>query len=1062
MIKALIDTSLNNRLLVLMLTGLLIAGGLRAFHQLPVDAVPDLTNVQVQVLTKLPGLAPAEVEKFVTFPIEQAMAGIPKLKQVRSLSQFGLSFVTVVFEEGTDIYWARRQISQRLAVAREDIPKGMGTPLMGPLSTGLGEIYQFELKSKQHTAMQLRSILDWYVAPPLRLVKGVVEVNSFGGKLKTFEVQLDSKKLQQYRLTVGEIYHALSSGHLNVGGGYITKAGEQYIVRGEGLLKTRQDIEAIPIKTAAHGTPIYIRNVAKVRFAPMIRQGAVTRDGRGEAVTGTVMMLQGANAAFVIQRVKRKLEELKAGLPKGVQIDVFYDRSKLVQRTLRTVSTNLIEGGLLVIVILFLLLGNLRGGLLVAATIPLSMLFAFICMRWAGISGNLMSLGAIDFGIIVDGSVVIVEHIVLAFGLRQITENSSPIERIRAASHEVARPILFSVIIIMIVYLPILTLQGTEGKLFRPMAWVLLFALGGALLLSLTLMPVLASYVFRKPLEERETYLMRFFRWMYQPLLTLALRFRYSTMGIAAGAFALGVWLLFGMGANFIPKLDEGMIALQANRLPSVSLEESIRHTTRIERVLKQVPEVISVISKTGRAEVATDPMGVFFSDIFVTLQPKRKWREGLTPQRLVTEMKEKLKKQSPANNYSFSQPIALRTAELLSGVRADVALKIFGDDLKALPKSAEAIARILRKIRGAGDVIVEPSIGLPYLRIVLNRREISRHGISDSQVLDTIKAIGGTTVGMIFEKEKRFALRVRFRKKDRQRLAAIRRLPIRTARGTTLPLAQLAHIWFEEGPLQIQREQGRRRVTVQLNVRGRDLASFVAEAKARVRKAIQEKKIPFPEGSFITWGGQFEQLESASKRLLIVVPLALLLIFMLLQMTFGSVRLSLLIYLNVPMAVSGGIFALKLRGMPLSISAAVGFIALSGIAVMNGVLLISAIRHLQEAGSPRRQAIWDGAMERLRPVLMTALTDAIGFLPMAISTSAGAEVQRPLATVVIGGILTSTTLTLLVLPAVYSRWGAETAPPLEFSEPEIPMQVESEEAKDDEADAQEVSPESL
>lgn len=1029
MIKALIDTSLNNRFLVLTLTGLLIVGGIKAFHQLPVDAVPDLTNIQVQVLTKLPGLAPAEVEKFVTFPIEQAIAGIPQLKQVRSLSQFGLSFVTVVFEEGTDIYWARRQISQRLAVAREEIPKGMGTPLMGPLSTGLGEIYQFELKSQKHTAMQLRSILDWYVAPPLRLVKGVVEVNSFGGKLKTFEVQLDAKKLQQYRLTVGEIYHTLSSGHLNVGGGYITKAGEQYLVRGEGMLKTRQEIEAIPIQTAAHGTPIYIRHVAKVRLAPMIRQGAVTRDGRGEAVTGTIMMLQGANAAFVIQRVKRKIEELKAGLPKGVQIDVFYDRSKLIQRTLRTVSTNLLEGGVLVIVILFLLLGKLRGGLLVAATIPLSMLFAFICMRLTGLSGNVMSLGAIDFGILVDGSVVLVEHLVFASGLRKVMDNS-PTEHIRAASHEVARPIFFSVIIIMIVYLPILTLQGTEGKLFRPMAWVFLFALGGALLISLTLMPVLASYVFRKLLEKRETYLMRFFRWLYQPLLTLALRFRYSTMGLAAGTFSLGIWLLFGMGANFLPKLDEGMIALQANRLPSVSLEESIRHTTRIERVLKQVPEVMSVISKTGRAEVATDPMGVFFSDIFVTLQPKHKWREGLTPQRLVAELKEKLKKQSPANNYSFSQPIALRTAELLSGVRADVVLKIFGDELKALHESASAITRILRKVRGAGDVIVEPSLGLPYLRIVLNRQEISRHGISARQVLETVKAIGGNKVGMIFEKEKRFALRVRFRKKDRQKLASIRRLPIRTASGTILPLAQLAHIWFEEGPLQIQREQGRRRVTIQLHVRGRDLASFVAEAKARVRKTIQEKKIPFPEGSFITWGGQFEQLESASKRLLIVVPLALSLIFMLLQMTFGSVRLSLLIYLNVPMAVSGGVFALKLRGMHLSISAALGFLALSGIAVMNGVLFISAIRSLQKAGKSRHEAIWDGAMNRLRPVLMTALTDAIGFLPMAISTSAGAEVQRPLATVVIGGILTSTTLTLLVLPAVYSRWGAETVPP--------------------------------
>lgn len=1026
MIRTLIRASLHNRLIVLFATGLLIVSGLHALHQLPVDVVPDLTNVQVQVLTKLPGMAPEEVEKFVTFPIEQSIAGIPKLKQVRSLSQFGLSAVTVVFDEGTDIYWARRQVSQRLAIAREDIPKNLGKPLVGPLSTGLGEIFQFELKSKKHSAMQLRSLLDWYIAPPLRLVKGVVEVNSFGGKLKTFEVQVDPKKLQKYNITIGDVYRSLQDGNSNVGGGYITKAGEQYIVRGEGLLKNRLDIEALPIKTKAHGTPIYIRNIGKVRYAPMIRQGAVTRDGRGEAVTATIMMLQGANADFVIQRVKKRLSELKSGLPKGVQVSVFYDRSKLITRTLTTVRNNLIEGGVLVILILFLLLGNLRGGLLVAATIPLSMLFAFICMRWAGISGNLMSLGAIDFGMIVDGSVVMIEHIILVFAIRPLHERSA-MEHIEEAAGEMGRPILFSVSIIMIVYLPILTLQGTEGKLFGPMAWTMLFALGGALLLSLTLMPVLASYMFSKNIDEKETYLMRFFRSMYQPMLHFAIRNRKLTMSTAIIVFAVSMWMISGMGANFIPRLDEGMIALQANRLPSVSLEESIRHTTRIERVLKQIPEVRSVISKTGRAEVATDPMGVFFSDIFVTLKPKHMWRSGLNSAGLVAKMKRMLQEQSPANNYSFSQPIALRTAELLSGVRADIAIKLFGDDLKKLPVSAESIAAILKKVPGATDVLVEPSIGLPYLRFQLNRREMSRYGVYDSQILDTIRAVGGTTVGMIFEKEKRFDLRVRFKKSARQRLAALRRLPIRTAKGHVLPLAQFTHIWTEQGPLQIQREQGRRRTTIQLNVRGRDVASFVAEAKKRIAAAIEAKKIPYMEGSFLTWGGQFEQLESASKRLMVIIPLALILIFMLLQINFRSVRLSLLIFLNVPMAVSGGVFALQLRGMPLSISAAVGFIALSGIAVMNGVLLLSAIRHLQSNGTQREDAVVQGAMERLRPVLMTALTDAIGFLPMAISTTAGAAVQRPLATVVIGGILSSTLLTLVVLPSVYIRWGENT-----------------------------------
>lgn len=1023
MLHSVIDGSLRNRLLVLLVTVVLIGAGLRAFYYLPVDVVPDLTDVQIQVLTKLPGVAPVEVEKSVTFPIEQSMAGIAKLKQIRSLSQFGLSFVTLVFEEGTDIGWARNQVSQRLAVARSEIPKHMGTPLMGPLSTGLGEIYQFELKSSRHNAMQLRTMLDWYVSPPLRLVKGVVEVNSFGGQLKTYEVRIDAQKMRRLRVSIGDVYRALSQDNHNVGGGYIRKAGEQYIVRGEGVLRSREDIESLPVKVVGSGVPVLVRHVASVVFAPMIRQGNVTRDGRGEAVTGTIMMLQGANAAFVIQRVKKKLKEIQAGLPKGVTIDVFYDRSLLIRRTLRTVRNNLLEGGLLVVIILFLLLGNLRGGLLVALTIPLSLLFAFICMRWMGITGNLMSLGAIDFGMIVDGSVVMVEHIILAFGLERYAA-SSTVERVQTAAKEVARPLLFSVGIIMVVYLPILTLQGSEGKLFRPMAWTLLFALGGALLLSLTLMPVLASFVFRTPPTQKETLLMRFFRSLYRPLLTFVMRFRYLTITVAVAVLLLGGWLLSTMGANFIPKLDEGMIAIQANRLPSVSLEESVRHTSRIETVLKQIPEVVSVISKTGRAEVATDPMGVFTSDIFVVLQPRHKWRSGLTRQSLVAEMKQQLDQQSPGNSYAFSQPIALRTAELLSGVRADVAVKLFGNDLRAMPKSAHAIAAILRKVPGSADVVVEPSAGLPYLRLALNRREMARHGISSTTVLRTIQAIGGVSVGTLLENEKRFALRIRFQKSDRKHLASIQQLPVSVPGGGTLPLRQVVHIWFEKGPLQIQREQGKRRVTILLNIRGRDMASFVADAKQRIRQAITSGQLVLPEGSFLAWGGQFEQLESASQRLLLVVPLALLLIFLLLQMTFRSVRLSLLIFLNVPIAISGGVFALVLRGMPLSISAAIGGIALSGIAVMNGVLLMSAIQSLQADGIPRREAVWEGAMGRLRPVLMTALTDAIGFLPMALSTSAGAEVQRPLATVVIGGIFTSTALTLLVLPTVYCLWG--------------------------------------
>ncbi|MCB9637440.1 MAG: efflux RND transporter permease subunit [Myxococcales bacterium] len=1030
--------SLQNRFLILLASVFLVLWGWRSFQELPIDAVPDLTNVQIQILTSCPGLAPTEVEKQVTYPIEQAMAGIPKLEEIRSLSQIGLSVITVVFQEGTDIHWARQIISQRLTQAREEIPQGYGTPSMGPLSTGLSEIFQFEIQSKKRTSMQLRTLLDWYIAPALRMVPGVIEVNSLGGQMRTYEVALSPQRLHVYNLSVTDILQALQQSNRNVGGGYIQRSGEQLVVRGEGFLKSLEDIKSLPLRPQTGHSPVKIGQIADVRFAPMPRQGIATRDGRGEVVTATVMMLLGANARDVVHAIKERIDQLKPGLPKDVKLDVFYDRSALVDRTLKTVRNNLIEGGILVIIVLFLLLGDLRGGLLVALTIPLSMLFALICMRWMGLSGNLMSLGAIDFGIIVDGAVVMVEHAVLILATRKIAWKDTT-EAVTQAASEVSRPIAFSVGIIILVYLPILTLQNVEGKLFRPMAWTVIFALIGALLLSLTLIPVLASMVFPLDTKDHQTWLMRFFHWIYRPILQKSLRHPKLILGGALAIFFLSVVFATRMGAEFLPRLDEGTLAVQAQRLTSISLSEAVRQSALLERTLKQFPEVLSVISKTGRPEIATDPMGLYQSDVYINLKPRHTWRPNMDNTRLINAMKAALDKEAPGSSYSFTQPIEMRTAELLEGIRADIGIKIFGDDLALLRQTAGSIEAIVKKIKGAADVSVEATDGLPYLRIQLDYTALGHCGVSPDEALRVIESIGGIKAGTIFEKEKRFSLRVRFQKLDRTNLEAIRLLPVRTRNDKLLPLHKVARIWTEEGPVQIQREQGKRRIIVQINVRGRDLSSFVQEAKQAIAAAQKSQQLKMPEGFFIEWGGQFKQLASASQRLLVVVPLTLLLIFALLQIAFGSAQVTLLIYLNIPIAATGGIFALALRGMPLSISAAVGFIALFGIAVMNGVVLLSAIQQNQQEGHERHEAVILGAEERLRPVLMTALTDAIGFLPMAIATSSGAEVQRPLATVVIGGIFTSMLLTLFVLPSVYALWGPPTLnprPPHEEPEP--------------------------
>lgn len=1020
LIDGLLTWSLRNKVLVLFIVFAVSALGFRSVLRLPIDAVPDVTNVQVQILTEAPGLGPEEIERFLTVPVEQAMGGVPGVEEMRSLSRFGLSVVTVVFAEGTDIWWARQVLGERLFEAREAIPEGYGEPELGPVSSGLGEIYQFELRGEGWRAMELRDILEWQVAPRLRAVPGVVEVNAFGGELRTYEVAVRPEALTARGLVLADLFLAIERNNRAAGGGYIEKGQEQMLIRGEALVGSLADLGDIVVSTTAEGTPVHVHDLGEVRFAPMLRQGAVTRDGRGEAVTGIVMMLLGENSRTVVESVKERMTEIEPTLPKGVSIDVFYDRTELISRTIHTVEKSLLEGGILVVAVLLLTLGNLRGGLIVAAAIPLSMLIAFTGMLYAGVSGNLMSLGAIDFGLIVDGSVVLIENVVRVVGDKRRRGERVDDSTILGAAREVGRPVVFAVGIIILVYLPILTLSGIEGKMFRPMALTVVFALAGSLLLSLTLMPVLASLLLRNA-EERHTWLMRLAERLYTPLLGFAMRRRLLTVGVAAAAFLLSLGVAPFLGAVFVPKLDEGAVALQIARLPSVSLEESIRQAGKAEAaILAAFPdEVETVVSKTGRAEIATDPMGVDLSDVFVMLKPVAGWTRVKDKEALVEGIQAALKDGVPGANFSFSQPIELRVNELIEGVRSDVAIVVYGDDLPTLRRIGDDIVRVMGAVQGAEDVKAEQVAGLPVLRVVVDRAAIARLGLDAGDVLDAVETIAGRPTGVVIDGQRRFAIQVRFPPEVR---ADVDRLGEILVGNTALrvPLRQVATLTEETGPAQISREGGRRKLTVEVNVRGRDVASLVAEAKAQIRDRVE-----LPPGYELDWGGTFKNLEEASARLVIVVPLVLALIFVILQLQFGSMKLAALVYTNVPLAVSGGVFALAIRGLPFSISAAVGFIALFGIAVMNGVVLVSSVRRLQEAGWTAAEAAREGALVRLRPVLMTALVAALGFLPMALASSAGSEVQRPLATVVIGGLLTSTALTLLVLPTLYAAWMA-------------------------------------
>ncbi|MCP4661426.1 MAG: efflux RND transporter permease subunit [bacterium] len=1037
MIRRLIDFSLDHRLIVVALWVLLMAAGIHSALRLPIDAVPDVTNVQVQVLTDSPGLAPEEVEQFVTFPVETAMSGLPRIEEVRSLTKFGLSVVTVVFEEGTDIYWARQQVSERLAEAREAIPDGFGEPSLAPITTGLGEIYHFEVVGEPRcpqggpdspdcwSLMELRSILDWIITPQLRAVPGVVEVNAFGGEVKTFQATLDPERLVAYGLGVEEVVAAIRANNLNAGGGYVPFGGEQYVVRAEGLLTSLEDLGRVGV-ASDDGTPTYLRDVAELELAPLLRQGAVTRDGEREAVAGIVLMLLGENSRAVAHRVDARVAEIVKTLPEGVSIDTYYDRSDLVHRTIRTVATNLAEGGILVVVVLLLLIGSLRAGLLVASVIPLSMLVAFSAMRWAGVSGNLMSLGAIDFGLIVDGAVVVVENILRTLHARREEMDVPVLEKVRAATHQVARPVVFGVTIIILVYLPILILRGVEGKMFQPMALTVVFALAASLLCALTLMPALATWLLPGA-RVKEPALYRWCRRLYLPALAAALTRRKFTFACAAGVFAASLLVAPFLGAEFVPTLDEGAIAMHIQRLPSISLERSNQVSLMVEKlILEEFPrEVETIISRTGRPEVALDPMGVEIGDTFVMLRPKEEWRFD-TKEELVEAIREELEAQVPGAKFAFTQPIELRFAELIAGVRSDVAVHIYGADLELLREKAEEIAAVLRSVPGSADVAAEQIQGLPRLRVAIDREAVARYGLSAAEVFRVLEAVGGIQAGTVLEGAMRFPIQVRFPervRRDPQRLGELRvAAPPAEPGGPSrmIPLAQLATIEIAEGPAQINRQRVSRRIAVEANVRGRDLASFVAEAREAV-----EREVELPAGWSLSWGGQFENLREATARLAFLVPLVLLLIFVLLYSAFGSGRLATLVFLNVPLALSGGLFALGVRGYPFSISAAVGFIALFGIAVLNGLVLLEYVGGCRRAGLSARAAAQQGAHVRLRAVLMTASTDIIGFLPMALATSAGAEVQRPLATVVVGGLVTSTLLTLLVLPAVYSRFGS-------------------------------------
>lgn len=1019
----------------------LVAFGVYNYQHLSIDAVPDITNVQVQINTEAPGYSPLEVEQRITFPIETIMSGLPSLDYTRSLSRYGLSQVTVVFKEGTDIYFARPLISEKLQEIKSKLPDDM-TPIMGPIATGLGEIFMYIVKEEKasqqegkYSQTDLRTIQDWIIKPQLRNTPGVVDVNTIGGYRKQFHITPYPDQLTAYGLGMKDIVDALLANNSNIGAGYIERNGHQHLIRSPGRVKNLEDLRKVVVKSS-DAIPIYIENVADVILGEELRTGAATSNGK-EVVLGTVFMLMGENSRTVSHAVAEKIKTINETLPKGVIAQAVYDRTTLVDSTIETVKNNLLEAALLVIIVLFVLLGNIRAAILTALVIPLSMLFTITGMVHYKISGNLMSLGALDFGIIVDGAVIIVENCLrrLAEEQRKLSRDLDQKERhsvVIDATKEVIRPSLFGVLIIMVVYLPILTLSGVEGKMFHPMAYTVLLALTGALILSLTFIPAGIATFLSKRISEKESFIIRWTKSVYEPLLKMALLFRYVVVLVAVIFVAICLALASRMGAEFLPSLDEGDLAIHALRIPGTSLTQAISMQDIVEKRLQEFPEVKETFAKIGTAEIATDPMPPSVADGFVILKPRSEWPDPHLSRIELVQRMEKTLKELPGNNYEFTQPIQMRFNELISGVRSDVAVKIFGDDTQVLLEAADEIEKVLKEIPGASDAKIEQSTGLAVLTIDLDRSLLARYGLNVAEVQEVIAiAMGGKQAGEVFEGDKRFEIIVRLPEKIRTDIESLKRIPI-PLHGMEQPsenkhlsilLGDVAEFSIKEGPNQISRENGKRVLNVTANVRGRDLNGFVEEAQQKIAETIS-----IPAGYWLRWGGQFEQFLSAAQRLLIVVPIALGLIFVLLIAAFGSLKDALIIFTGVPLALTGGIIFLWMRGIPLSISAGVGFIALSGVAVLNGIVMVSFIKRLyEESDCTLEKAIIEGSVMRLRPILMTALVASFGFIPMALATGRGAEVQQPLATVVIGGIISSTILTLFVLPPLYLIFNQRT-----------------------------------
>lgn len=1023
MIDKIIELAMRQRLLAILLALVILGAGYLSFKQLPIDAFPDVTPVLVQIFTASEGLSPEEVEKLVTYPIEVAMNGLPGITRVQSVSTFGLSVVSIYFRDNVDIYFARQLVFERLEAARGEIPEGMGEPEMGPITTGLGQVYQYIVEGEGYDLMELRSIQDWIVKFQLRTVPGVTEVLSFGGNVRQYQIQVNPNLLVKYDVTLDELIEAVESNNLNAGGSFIERGAEEFLVRGLGWVENLRDIENIKIATH-DGVPIFVRDVAAVEFGPEIRRGVVTRNAQGEVVAGIVLKLIFTNTSEVIDAVKEKVAEINKALPPGVRVRPFYDQADLVSKAIDTVKDALLEGGILVVAVLLLFLGNLRSALIVTLTLPLSALIAFILMNQTNMSANLMSLGglAIGIGMMVDGSVVMVENI-----FRHLSERYSPnpgpdpTHIILEAAREVGRPIVFAISIIIIVFLPLFTLQGVEGKLFSPMAYTISFALAGSLLLALTQVPVLCSFLLTKGLKHKDNFVLRSLKRMYLPALNKVVDHRGLTVAIALGLLVISLALFPFLGTEFVPILDEGSILIRVTTAPSTSLVEATQITRDLEKTLLTFPEVKNVISKVGRAELGGDPEPVNNSEIYIELAPEKEWKTAKTKEELIAKIEAELLK-FPGILLNFSQPIAMRVDELISGVRAQIAIKLFGDDLDVLVQKGNQIAALVRQVPGAADVKVEQVSGQPQVQIKIDRNTIARYGINVSEVQEVIRTlIGGTTAGQVFEGQRRYDIFVRLQEPYRNNIEAIQNILVSAPDGSRLPLSQLASITPVIGPKQISREANQRRLVIQLNVRGRDMGGFVEEAQRRIAASVD-----LPPGYFVTWGGQFENQQRAMKRLSLIVPLTIGLIFLMLFLTFNSVRHAALIILNVPFAMIGGIVALFITGQYLSVPASVGFIALFGVAVLNGVVLVSYINQLRMEGQSLRDAVINGSMLRLRPVLMTALVASLGLVPLLLSTGTGSEVQRPLATVVIGGLVTSTLLTLLVLPTIFGWFERE------------------------------------